>query len=316
MLIAGLGANFELDLKKVVALSTLRQLGLIVLRVRVGLRELAFFHLITHALFKSTLFICSGFIIHNIRGSQDLRSIVGLRASSPLIRVVFKVTNLALSGIPFLAGFYSKDVILESISGGSLNLWLSTTILVSTGTTIAYRLRIMYLSREELSSLRRVRGSEDARLGLTKALGSLFFGRVVRGFVLSWLVLPYGAVSVLRSVRKRQVLVVILVMGLVAFYLFRVKDSDLGEGEVKKRVRSMWHLPLIRKKLGSVPIYSGRGRRAKVLDGGWLEVYGGQGGRSLFLRLSNLSRVRVVRLGVRSYFIGAAGVTGWVYLII
>ena len=113
--ISGLGANFEFDLKKIIALSTLRQLGLIIRILSMGFPILAFFHLLTHALFKALLFICAGAIIHNIINSQDIRTIGGLCLSIPLTTTCFNIANLALCGIPFLAGFYSKDIILELV---------------------------------------------------------------------------------------------------------------------------------------------------------------------------------------------------------
>lgn len=81
--------------------------------VRIGLPELAFFHLLTHAMFKSTLFMCGGTIIHISDGTQDSRRIRNLRTGAPLLRGVFSLTNLALLGFPFLAGFFSKDLLLE-----------------------------------------------------------------------------------------------------------------------------------------------------------------------------------------------------------
>ena len=72
--IAGLGANFEFDLKKIIALSTLSQLGLIIRILSIGFYKLAFFHLLTHALFTALLFICAEAIIHNINNSQDIGS--------------------------------------------------------------------------------------------------------------------------------------------------------------------------------------------------------------------------------------------------
>lgn len=123
--IAGLGANFEFDLKKIIALSTLRQLGLIIRILSIGFYKLAFFHLLSHALFKALLFICAGAIIHNIQNSQDIRLIGGLGIYIPLTTSCFNVANLALSGIPFLAGFYSKDLILEVVSLSYINFFLS-----------------------------------------------------------------------------------------------------------------------------------------------------------------------------------------------
>lgn len=120
--IAGLGANFEFDLKKIIALSTLSQLGLIIRILAIGYPKLAFFHLLTHALFKALLFLCAGAIIHNINNFQDIRYIGGFRNSIPLTSSCFNVANLALCGIPFLAGFYSKDLILELVSYSYINI--------------------------------------------------------------------------------------------------------------------------------------------------------------------------------------------------
>jgi NADH-ubiquinone oxidoreductase chain 5 len=81
MFIAGLGANFEFDLKRIIALSTLSQLGLIT--ISIGLSGLAFFHLLTHALFKALLFMCAGGVIHSMGDSQDIRFIGGLSVYIP-----------------------------------------------------------------------------------------------------------------------------------------------------------------------------------------------------------------------------------------
>ena len=120
---AGLGANFEFDLKKIIALSTLSQLGLIIRILAIGFYKLAFFHLLTHALFKALLFICAGAIIHNINNTQDIRLIGGLRIHIPLTSSCLNIANLALCGMPFLAGFYSKDIILEVVSLSSINIF-------------------------------------------------------------------------------------------------------------------------------------------------------------------------------------------------
>lgn len=113
MFIAGLRANFETDLKKIIALSTLSQLGVIITILRLGWSTLAFFHLLTHALFKALLFMCAGSIIHRVGDYQDIRIIGGLVNFMPIRVMCINLANLALCGFPFLAGFYSKDLILE-----------------------------------------------------------------------------------------------------------------------------------------------------------------------------------------------------------
>ena len=113
MFMSGLGANFEIDLKKIIALSTLRQLGVIIMALSLGLVELAYFHLLIHALFKSLLFLCAGVYIHGYGDKQDIRSLGGILECSPLVSFYFLGCSLALCGFPFLSGFYSKDLILE-----------------------------------------------------------------------------------------------------------------------------------------------------------------------------------------------------------
>jgi NADH-ubiquinone oxidoreductase chain 5 len=142
--IAGLGANFEFDLKKIIALSTLSQLGLIIRVLCLGLRKLAFFHLLTHALFKALLFICAGAIIHNISNSQDIRDMGILSNYLPFTLVCLNVANLALCGFPFLAGFFSKDLILEIVLISNLNFITFFLFFFSTGLTVRYSLRLFY----------------------------------------------------------------------------------------------------------------------------------------------------------------------------
>ena len=123
MFMAGVSANVESDLKKVIALSTLRQLGVIMGRLGVGLVDLSFFHLATHALFKALLFLCAGNFI-NIGGHyQDIRYFGQMGGVRPLVCLSMVVANIALCGFPFMAGFYSKDLIMEGYRGNVVN-WL------------------------------------------------------------------------------------------------------------------------------------------------------------------------------------------------
>ena len=121
--IAGLGANFEFDLKKIIALSTLRQLGIRIITVSIGLSGCAFFHLLTHALLKALLFICAVGVIHSIGDSRDIRFMGGLSIYIPFTSSSLMVSNFALCGMPFLAGFYSKDFILEMFSMRYVNIF-------------------------------------------------------------------------------------------------------------------------------------------------------------------------------------------------
>lgn len=114
LLIARLAACFELDIKKLIALSTLGHLGFMIYVLGLGYPILGFFHIIIHALFKSLLFLCAGCYIHLMTFCQDLRQLSGVGwAASPLLVSCRIVGFRSLCGIPYLRGFYSKDAILE-----------------------------------------------------------------------------------------------------------------------------------------------------------------------------------------------------------
>jgi NADH:ubiquinone oxidoreductase subunit 5 (subunit L)/multisubunit Na+/H+ antiporter MnhA subunit len=115
----GLLALFDNDMKKVIAISTLRQLGFIIFSISIGEWLLGFFHIVCHALYKSLLFLSSGaYIIYNF-GSQDVRYKGGIVFNSPFFLLLFSFSSIRLFGFPFLSGFFSKDYILEvSFLGG------------------------------------------------------------------------------------------------------------------------------------------------------------------------------------------------------
>ena len=113
-LIASLIGLFQNDLKKIVAYSTCSQLGYMIFACGLGDYYIAFFHLSNHAFFKALLFLSSGSIIHSINEEQDIRKMGGLKKNLNLTYITTVIGSLALTGFPFLTGFYSKDLILES----------------------------------------------------------------------------------------------------------------------------------------------------------------------------------------------------------
>lgn len=144
MLIAGLIALVENDLKKIIALSTLGQLGLIIITLRVRFKIIAYFHLLIHAVFKSLLFICAGVIIHLNLNNQDIRLYGGLNEFIPFTMIRFFISKLALCGFPFLAGFYSKDLIMELIYVYKINMIMLLLIVLSLFLTVIYSVRLIY----------------------------------------------------------------------------------------------------------------------------------------------------------------------------
>lgn len=145
ILMAGCAAIMEIDMKKVIALSTLSQLGVMIIIIGAGIPFLAYFHLLSHAFFKAILFICAGMIIHNIKDYQDIRMMgIGLNFI-PVILSIIIVANLSLCGLPFLRGFYRKDLILEIMIMKNLNILCILIVLCGTFLTVAYSCRLTYL---------------------------------------------------------------------------------------------------------------------------------------------------------------------------
>lgn len=192
MLTAGVGACFELDIKKVVALSTLRQLRVIIFSLSLGYYSLALFHLLRHALFKALLFVGVGCVIHRQDDWQDFRIARGLWLKMPLVRGCIILAGLALRGLPFLGGFYSKDLVVEKFLDGGTSMLLGFRVGAGLIMTIIYRGRLFFGRVMGDLSLKLAQRGENGLsvyeiiplicLGLASRMGGWFLQGVVFDF--------------------------------------------------------------------------------------------------------------------------------------
>nr|YP_002261398.1 NADH dehydrogenase subunit 5 [Troglophilus neglectus]ACG59342.1 NADH dehydrogenase subunit 5 [Troglophilus neglectus] len=280
MFMAGLGANFEFDLKKIIALSTLSQLGLMMSILAMGFPKLAFFHLLTHALFKALLFMCAGAVIHNSKNSQDIRSMGGLAYQMPLTSVCFNVSNLALCGMPFLAGFYSKDLILEIVALSYLNMGIFFLYFFSTGLTVCYTFRLVYYSMTGDFNTSSCHVLNDEGWIMLKGMLTLMSMAVLGGSMLSWILFPTPEMVCLPLMYKTLALTVSLLGGWFGYELSKFslsyKLQSLKWYGLVSFWGSMWFMPMI-STLGMnyIPLFLGN-KFFKVFDQGWSEEFGGQ----------------------------------------
>nr|QII41653.1 NADH dehydrogenase subunit 5 [Anopheles sinensis] len=290
MFMAGLGANFEFDLKKIIALSTLSQLGLMMSILSMGFYKLAFFHLLTHALFKALLFMCAGSIIHNMKNSQDIRMMGSLSMSMPLTCSCFNVANLALCGMPFLAGFYSKDLILEMVMLSYVNMFSFFLFFFSTGLTVCYSFRLVYYSMTGDFNSSVLHPLNDKGWTMLFSICFLMIMAVIGGSMLMWLMFLNPSMICLPFDMKILTLVVCIIGGVSGYLLSNVSlfftNKALYFYNFTNFAGSMWFMSMISTigiinyplKLG---LYS-----YKSFDQGWSEFFGGQ---MLYNQLKNYS---------------------------
>nr|ACJ69621.1 NADH dehydrogenase subunit 5 [Venturia canescens] len=188
LFMSGLNANFEFDFKKIIALSTLSQLGLMMFCLSMGMENITFFHLLTHAMFKCLLFMCAGMIIHNMMNNQDIRYINMVLFNMPLISVIFNCSTFSLCGIPFMSGFFSKDLILEMFMMNLFNKMVFIIMFISMGLTVSYSLRLMYYSfiSYSLNNIYYKYKSLNSLMFYSTLM--LFFMSIFMGFLLSWMI--------------------------------------------------------------------------------------------------------------------------------
>nr|UCC46150.1 NADH dehydrogenase subunit 5 [Zicrona caerulea] len=246
MFMSGLAANFEYDLKKIIALSTLSQLGLMMSILFMGYSICSYFHMLTHAFFKALMFLCAGLIIHCMNDSQDIRHMGYLIKCIPFTCSCFCISNLSLCGFPFLSGFYSKDLVLEYLSYDTNNLYVFILFYLSIGLTVCYSLRLIYFCMSGSNNLMSLSNySEDVIMLMS--LIPLTLLSIMSGSILSWLIFPFPSFLCFPFYLKMMPLITVLVGSWLGYSLSLITYYDNIFGIIFNYITEfmglMWFMP-------------------------------------------------------------------------
>nr|YP_009544232.1 NADH dehydrogenase subunit 5 [Chiroteuthis picteti]AYO28814.1 NADH dehydrogenase subunit 5 [Chiroteuthis picteti] len=276
-IMSGVCALYEYDMKKIIALSTLSQLGVMMMSLGLGMPMLALFHLYTHAMFKALLFMCGGNIIHCFSGKQDMRQINNVSKLLPITSMFLNISNMALCGMPFLAGFYSKDLIIESLITGNMNILIFLLGVFGVCLTVLYSMRFSFYIIWGNESSEVYMNMNDNDMKMILPMSMLVMGALFGGFIFQSLFCMFSIEFFLPLVMK-LIVPFLIVMSLVFSFGF----WDKGYMNIKFSIlsyinSSMWFLSsfICYPLMSSLKVSTNQG--LKVIDMGWFEVMGGQG---------------------------------------
>nr|ABF21350.1 NADH dehydrogenase subunit 5 [Scoloplos cf. armiger CB-2006] len=305
MLMAGYSAMGECDMKKIIALSTLSQLGVMMAALGMANPALAMFHLLSHAMFKALLFICAGTLIHTHHHTQDLRLMGNVFKQMPLTTTCLTIANLALCGSPFLSGFYSKDLIIETTLFLPQNLTILFMFIMATALTTAYSIRFtINIIWSPLQSQPMIY-CNDSDIDCSLPMVLLTIKALTLGAILNWSLLTPSLHPNLPIQWKILPLFLILKAIILTWhsqtYKMTSPASLMNLQSLHSNMTSMWQMtPISSQYIPKSMMYSAN-ITTKLNDHGWLEQIGPQGSFNLLSRLSsNLLHLQSLSI---SYFI-------------
>nr|YP_010535423.1 NADH dehydrogenase subunit 5 [Amblyomma tholloni]UYB78010.1 NADH dehydrogenase subunit 5 [Amblyomma tholloni] len=281
MLMAGINAFFENDFKKIIAFSTLSQLSMMMISLSLGLMELAFFHLIMHAIFKSMLFLCAGLIIHSFQGIQDIRMLGNFFNVSPSISSCMMISILSLMGFPFVGGFYSKDLIVEFFIFKLNNLILISIFYLGILFTFFYCSRLIYVLLLK-GSLNLMISKYNFNYFMTFPILSLCSVMVISGSMMNWMINKNDLIFINFFCKNFTMMFMILSV----FFFFFLKNFKIFSYKMDFFYK-IWHLSFLTSflMLGT----SKKMNEISLNDWTWMEIIGPSMLKNNFMKFYNFN---------------------------
>nr|YP_009652610.1 NADH dehydrogenase subunit 5 [Crocidura fuliginosa]QCF45897.1 NADH dehydrogenase subunit 5 [Crocidura fuliginosa] len=304
-LFAAICALTQNDIKKIVAFSTSSQLGLMMVTIGINQPHLAFLHICTHAFFKAMLFMCSGSIIHNLNDEQDIRKMGGLYKAMPFTTTSLIIGSLALTGTPFLTGFYSKDLIIESANTSYTNAWALLITLIATTLTAVYSTRILYyvlLGQPRFNTLILI--NENNPL-LINPIKRLLIGSIFAGFLISLNLPPMTTPQMTMPTYLKLTALLITLTGFILALELSMLTQNLKLPSIKNHYNfsnMLGYFPItIHRLIPFTSLLTSQTLASMVLDLTWIEM-------SLPKLISNIQKIYSTAVSsqkglIKSYFL-------------
>nr|UOW80499.1 NADH dehydrogenase subunit 5 [Prosobonia leucoptera] len=269
------------DIKKIIAFSTSSQLGLMMVTIGLNLPQLAFLHISTHAFFKAMLFLCSGSIIHSLNGEQDIRKMGGLQKMLPTTTSCLTIGNLALMGTPFLAGFYSKDLIIESMNTSYLNTWALLLTLLATSFTATYTMRMTLLVQTGFPRTPSITPMNENNQMITNPIIRLALGSIMAGLLITSFIIPTKTPPMTMPTITKTAAIIVTILGII----LALELSNMTHTLTQPKQNTLTNFSLTLGYFNSLShrfsstnlLYNGQKLASHLIDLSWYKKMGPEG---------------------------------------
>nr|UEE83510.1 NADH dehydrogenase subunit 5 [Limicola falcinellus] len=281
------------DIKKIIAFSTSSQLGLMMVTIGLNLPQLAFLHISTHAFFKAMLFLCSGSIIHSLNGEQDIRKMGGLQKTLPTTTSCLTIGNLALMGTPFLAGFYSKDLIIESMNTSYLNTWALLLTLLATSFTATYTIRMTLLVQTGFTRIPSITPMNENDPTITNPITRLALGSIMAGLLITSFIIPTKTPPMTMPTITKTAAIIVTILGIIL--ALELSNMAHSLSQPKQNTLTNFSLtlgyfnPLSHRLSSTNLLNSGQKLASHLIDLSWYKKMGPEGLADLQLMATKTS---------------------------